>query len=107
MWKSDGGAMPVELTGSFTQTTQGRVTQALLQMSPNSDTSSMTLKTGAFLAFVGTILLAVLLVWNLFVDIVSAARGLIPAVRIFSSAIYAFSAVTVAIFFYVFQKQQG
>jgi hypothetical protein len=34
-------------------------------------------------------------------------RGLIPVVKLFSSLIYAFGAVSVAIFFFVFQKQRA
>ena len=41
----------------------------------------------------GTILAAVLLVWNLAVDIVSIARGLIPAAGLVAELIYAFAAV--------------
>lgn len=67
----------------------------------------MTLKGAGFLAFVGTILAAVLLVWNLVADTFSVMRGLIPAARLLSDLIYAFAAVTVAIFFYTFQKQHG
>lgn len=67
----------------------------------------MTLKTAGFLAFVGTIFATILLVWNLAVDIVSVARGLMPAARLFAELVYAFAAATVAIFFFVFQKQQG
>jgi hypothetical protein len=67
----------------------------------------MTLKTAGFLAFVGTVLVAVLLVANLIVDTLNVVRGLIPAVRLFSELIYTFAAVTVAIFFYMFQKQHS
>lgn len=67
----------------------------------------MTLKSAAFLAFVGTILVAALLVWDLIFDVLGVLRGLIPAVRLFSSLIYAFGAVTVALFFYEFQTRQN
>jgi len=66
----------------------------------------MTLKTAAFLAFLGTILAAALLVWDFTFDALNVMRGLIPAARLFSSLIYAFAALMVAIFFYVFQKAQ-
>ena len=65
----------------------------------------MSVKGATFLALVGTLLLAVLIVWNFVVDIASVVRGLIPAARLVSQAIYAFAAVTLACFFYVFQKQ--
>jgi predicted Co/Zn/Cd cation transporter (cation efflux family) len=65
----------------------------------------MTVKTAAVLAFVGTVLAAVLLVYNLVTDIAGVVRGLIPAARLFAAVIYAFAAVVLAIFFYAFQKQ--
>jgi hypothetical protein len=66
----------------------------------------MTLKTAAFLAFLGSILATVLLVVGLFFDLLNTVRGLIPAIKLFSSAIYAFAALTVAIFFLTFQRSQ-
>lgn len=65
----------------------------------------MTLKTAAVLAFIGTVLAAVLLIYDLVIDIASVLRGLIPAARLLAAVIYAFTAVTLAIFFYAFQKQ--
>jgi hypothetical protein len=66
----------------------------------------MNLKNAAALAFIGTLLAAALLVWNLVFDILNVVRGLIPAVTLFSSLLYAFAAVSVAVFFFVFQKTQ-
>jgi hypothetical protein len=67
----------------------------------------MTLKSAGFLAFVGTILVAALLAWDLIFDVMGVLRGIVPAVRLFSSLVYAFGAVTVAVFFYVFQKRSN
>jgi len=67
----------------------------------------MTLKGAAFLAFVGTLLVTALLVWDFVFTLLNVLRGLTPAVTVFSSLIYAFGALTVALFFYVFQKQQS
>jgi hypothetical protein len=67
----------------------------------------MTLKGAAVLAFIGSLLVAALLVWDLVYDILNVMRGLIPVVKLFSSLIYAFGAVSVAIFFFVFQKQRA
>lgn len=64
------------------------------------------MKTAAFLAFVGTILAAALLTWDLVFDALNVMRGLIPAVRLFSSFIYAFAALTVGIFLFIFHQQQ-
>ena len=67
----------------------------------------MSLKTAALVAFVGTILAAVLGVASFIRDVVSAVQGLIPLVTVVTSLIYAFAAVSAALFFYVFQKRPG
>jgi hypothetical protein len=66
----------------------------------------MTLKSAAFLALIGTILVTVLLVWDLIFSLMNVVRGLVPAVTLFSSLIYAFGALTVTVFFFVFHKAQ-
>jgi hypothetical protein len=66
----------------------------------------MTLKNAALIAFVGTILVAALLVWNLIFSLVSVMRGLVPAVVLVPALIYAFAVLSVALFFYVFKKAQ-
>jgi hypothetical protein len=66
----------------------------------------MSLKNAALFAFIGTIL-AALLVMNFALDVASAGRGLLPAAMLFSSFIYALAAVSVAVFFFVFQQRQG
>jgi len=66
----------------------------------------MTIKNAAFLALVGTILVTALLVWDLLFNIMNVVRGLVPAVVLFSSFIYAFCAFCVAVFFFVFHKAQ-
>jgi hypothetical protein len=65
----------------------------------------MTLKSAAFLALIGTFLLAVLLVIDLIYDVVGVAGGLIPPVKLVSSLIETFAAVTVVVFFYVFHRR--
>ena len=67
----------------------------------------MTLKTAALLALIGTVLVTALLVWNLIFSVVNVLRGLVPAVVLFPALIYAFAALTVAVFFSVFQKTQS
>ena len=67
----------------------------------------MTLKQASLLAFIGTLLLSILLVVDLVLDALSLARGLIAAVTLLTSLIHAFAAVTVAIFFYVFHRAQS
>ena len=67
----------------------------------------MTLKGAAVLAFIGTLLVAALLVWDFVFTVLNVIRGLIPAVTVFSSIIYAFGALSVTVFFYIFQKQRS
>jgi hypothetical protein len=67
----------------------------------------MTLKNAALLALIGTILVTALLTWDLIWNVVNVGRGLVPAVVLFSSLIYAFGAFSVAVFFFVFHKAQS
>jgi hypothetical protein len=67
----------------------------------------MTLKGAAVLAFIGTLLVAALLVWDFVFTVLNVLRGLTPAVAVFSALIYAFGAVSVTVFFYIFQKQRS
>ena len=69
-------------------------------------TQTMTLKGAAFLAFIGTLLVTALLVWDFVFTVLNVLRGVTPAVTVFSSLIYAFGALAVTIFFFVFQKQR-
>lgn len=66
----------------------------------------MSLKSASLLALCGSILVAALLVMSLIWNLVSVARGLSPAVTLFSSIIYAFAGLSVALFFYVFHVKQ-
>jgi hypothetical protein len=67
----------------------------------------MTLKQASLLAFIGTMLLAMQLLFDLVLDVFSLARGLIAAVTLLTSLIHAFAGVSVAIFFYVFHRGQS
>ena len=67
----------------------------------------MTLNTAMLLAFIGTVLVTALLIWNLVFSVVNVLRGLLPAVVLFPALIYAFAALSVAVFFFVFQKTQS
>lgn len=67
---------------------------------------TMNLKTAAFLAFIGTILVTALLVWNLIFTVANVMRGLIPAVALIAAFVYTFAALTVTLFFYAFKKAQ-
>ena len=67
----------------------------------------MTLKNAALLALVGTILVTVLLAFDLIRNILNVVQGLVPALTLFLSLIYAFGAFSLAAFFFVFHKGQG
>ena len=67
----------------------------------------MSLKQASFLAFIGTLLLAILLVVDLVLDVLSLARGLIAAVTLLTSLVRTFAAVSVAVFFYVYHRAQS
>ena len=70
-------------------------------------TSTMTLKNAALLALIGTVLMTVLLVWNFVLSLLNLLRGLIPAIAVFSSLIYAFGCFSVMVFFFVFHRTQS
>jgi len=67
----------------------------------------MTLKSAATFAFIGTLLAAALLIYYFVFDIINVAQGLTPLVKLFPSFIYALAALSVTIFFFVFQKNQS
>jgi len=67
----------------------------------------MTLKNAALLALIGTILITVLLVWTFVFNVLNVLRGVVAPVGLFSSFIYAFGCLTVAVFFYVFHRAQS
>ena len=69
-------------------------------------TAAMTLKNAALLAFVGTLLMTAVLVWNFVFTFLNVLRDLVPAVTLFSSLIYAFGCFSVMLFFYVFHREQ-
>jgi hypothetical protein len=68
---------------------------------------TMTLKNAALLAFIGTVLMTVLLVWIFVFNLLNLLRGLIPAATVFSSLIYAFGCFSVMVFFFVFHRTQS
>jgi hypothetical protein len=67
----------------------------------------MSLKKAVLLSLIGTVLMAVLLVWTFVSNVLNAMHGLVPGVRLFSSFIYAFGCFSVAVFFYVFFRGQS
>jgi len=67
----------------------------------------MTLKSASLLALIGTVLVTILLAWNLINNLLNVTRGLTPAVVLFSSLIYTFGAFCLAVFFFIFHKTQS
>jgi hypothetical protein len=59
------------------------------------------------LALIGTVLGTALLLWTFVFDVVNVLRGLVPLLTLFSSFIYAFACLSVAVFFYVFHRTQS
>jgi hypothetical protein len=67
----------------------------------------MTPKNTAFLALVGMVLVTILLIAGLIADGLGVLRGLIPAMRLLTSFIYAFAGLSVVAFLYAFYKAQS
>jgi hypothetical protein len=65
----------------------------------------MSLKSAAFLALIGMILVAILRLYDLISTIINVTGGLVPAIALVSSLIYAFASLGLAAFFFVFHKQ--
>jgi hypothetical protein len=64
-------------------------------------------KNTAFLALVGMVLVTILLITSLTTDVLGVVRGLIPAMRLLTSFIYAFAGLSVVVFLYTFHKAQS
>jgi len=67
----------------------------------------MTLKNVAFLAFIGTLLLAIVVAFDFVNTALGVLRDIVPAVAVLRSLIYLFASVSVTVFFYVFYKGQS
>jgi hypothetical protein len=67
----------------------------------------MTLKNAALLALVGVILATIVLVAGLIGDVFAVVRGLIPAMQLLTSVVYAFAGLSLAVFLYAFHKAQS
>jgi sterol desaturase/sphingolipid hydroxylase (fatty acid hydroxylase superfamily) len=62
-------------------------------------TPTMTLKTAALVALIGTILATVFLTWTFVMTVLNVLRGLAPAVMLFPWFVYAVACFSVAVFF--------
>ena len=67
----------------------------------------MTLRNATLFALIGMILLTALLVWDLAFNILNVLRGLVPAVVVLSSLIYAIAALGMAMFLYAYHRTQA
>jgi len=67
----------------------------------------MSLKNAAFLAFIGALLLTVLLAMGSINDILGVSRGIIPPVKLLTSLIETFAGVTAVVFLYVVHRRQS
>lgn len=73
---------------------------------PHGPYFPMTMKRPALLALVGTVLITVFLFWTFIPNVVNV-RGVDAPVVLFSSFIYAFGCLTLAIFFFGFHRTQS
>ena len=73
----------------------------------NVHTPTMNLKNAALLALNGTTLITVLLVLTFVLNVLNTVRGLVPAVTLLSSFIYAFAYFSVVVVSYLFHKTQS
>jgi hypothetical protein len=67
----------------------------------------MTIKSSAFLALIGTLVLTVLLAIDFVDSVLAVVRGLIPAMAVLRILIYLVASLTVTVFFYVFNRAQS
>ncbi len=65
----------------------------------------MTLKTAAFLALVGMILLTIVAVVGFIINASGWVHGVVPAIRVLTSFIYVLASLGVTLFFWAYQKQ--
>jgi hypothetical protein len=67
----------------------------------------MTMRSAASLALLGAVLVTILLVVGFVLDLLNVLQGLIPALRLVTSFIYAFAGVGAVVFLCVFRKAQS
>ena len=67
----------------------------------------MTMKSAASLALIGAVLVAIVLVVGFVLDVLNVIRGLVPALRLVTSFMYAFASVGAVVFLWVFRNGQS
>ena len=70
-------------------------------------TPSMTLKSAALLALMGTGLLTIVVGVAFIVSLAGFLHGVVPVVSLVASLIRLFATLSLAVFFWVFQKEQS
>lgn len=67
----------------------------------------MTMRSAASLALIGAVLVAIVLVVGFVLDVLNVIRGLVPALRLVTSFIYAFASVGAVVFLWAFRDGQS
>ena len=67
----------------------------------------MTLKNAGFLAFVGTLLLSLLVAVEFVNTIEGVLRDVIPALALVKCIVYLFASITATLFFWAFNRSQS
>jgi uncharacterized protein YybS (DUF2232 family) len=67
----------------------------------------MKMRSAASLALIGAVLVAIVLVVGFVLDLLNVIRGLVPALRLVTSFIYAFAGVGAVVFLWEFRNAQS
>jgi predicted neutral ceramidase superfamily lipid hydrolase len=65
----------------------------------------MTVKSASLLAFVGMLLLTILMTWSFIRTTMAIVDGLLPALAFVKALIYLFASLAVTAFFFVFHRR--
>jgi hypothetical protein len=80
---------------------------ALASGAADVHTPRMTLKNAALLALIGMVLLTIVTGVGFIVSLAGFLRGVVPAISLVTSLVRAFASLSLAVFFWVFQKRQN
>jgi len=67
----------------------------------------MSTKAASFLAFVGMLVLTLLILVDLVRDISGVLRDIVPMLRLVRPIVYTFASLTATVFFFVFYERQS
>ena len=68
---------------------------------------AMSTKAASFLAFVGMLVLTLLVLVDLVRDISGVVRGVVPMLLLVRAIVYTFASLTATVFFFVFYERQS